>query len=140
MNDLEKYEDKPIVFFDGVCNLCNWSVDWIWKRNLSKNIFFSSLQSDFAREFLKGKLKDDCQMETVLFFDKGKLYSHSAAIFRIMQYLKGVYPTIGAILSCIPQSISDFVYKRIAGSRYHIFGKKDHCRIPRPEEKARFLQ
>ncbi len=137
----EDHENKSIIFFDGVCNLCNGTVDWILKRNSDQDLYFSSLQSDFAHQFLENQdLGDLSYLETVLFLENGKLYCRSAAIFKIMLHLKGIYPSIGKLLSWMPSFISDFVYKLMARYRYQIFGKKDFCRIPGPEEKSRFLE
>ncbi len=131
-------EPKHIIFFDGVCNLCNNAVQFIIRRD-SKNIFrFASLQSDFAREFLGENYPDNPEFDTIIYFKDGRLLERSTAVLHICKKLKFPWPLLAAFL-IVPRFIRDFFYRIISRNRYKWFGKKDQCMIPSPELKNRFL-
>ena len=138
--DLQEGSHKEIVFFDGVCNFCNSTVDLIWKKNKRENLFFSSLQSDFAQSFLKEKGIKSLDLHSIYFFEKGTIFKKSRAGLRIMTHFNGFYRVMAYILMIIPTFIADPVYSLIAKNRYKLSGQRDQCRIPGPEEKSRFLE
>ena len=140
IEEADKYQKESIVFFDGICNFCNATVDWTWRRNKKENILYSSLQSDFATTFLGGKGIDLSDFSTMYFYQNGRLYKRSKAVFRMMTQFSGGFKILGHILSIIPASIADFFYNLIARNRYRIAGKRETCRLPTPEEKLRFLE
>ena len=120
-----------IVFFDGYCNLCNASVDWIIKRD-KKNVFkFASLQGETAKKVLT---KIPYSLDSVVLYKSEKVYTHFKAIANIAKQLPFPY-NMGIILYLIP----DFLYQFIAKNRYRWFGKKETCRMPTPEERKLFL-
>lgn len=130
--------DHPIVLFDGVCNFCNASVNFILQRD-PKGVFrFAPLQSGTAKPFLeKYRLpKDD--LNTMVLVEGDKVYTRSTAGLRIARRLRWPWPILSVFL-VVPSLLRDFVYKIIAKNRYRWFGKKDACMIPAPEWKARFL-
>lgn len=131
-------KSSKIVLFDGICNLCNSSVQLII-QNDSKNLFqFASLQSDFGQKFLqKNNLPHDA-FTSILLIDGDKFYTKSEAALRIGKELKGIYKVSG-ILLWIPKFIRDFVYDFIAKNRYKWYGKRDSCWIPTEELKQKFL-
>ncbi|MCW3102246.1 MAG: hypothetical protein JWO09_686 [Bacteroidetes bacterium] len=139
MNNMEKYKDHNIVFFDGVCNFCNSTVDKIWANNKKRNIYYSSLQSEFAKAFLKRNGIDATDLDTVIFYTKGKFYMRSSAILQIAKELNGPYRLMPAFL-VVPAFLRDGVYRWFAKNRYRFFGKKETCRIPTPEEKSYFIE
>jgi len=131
-------EKKSIILFDGVCNLCNGFVQFAVNRNRKKNLFFSSLQSEFSQKTLHDfGLKRD-YIESLVFYKNGKLYTKSGAALRIAKELDGLWPLTYAFI-IVPFPIRDFVYNIIAKYRYKWFGKKDQCMVPSPELKSRFL-
>ncbi|MFT5641825.1 MAG: putative DCC family thiol-disulfide oxidoreductase YuxK [Cyclobacteriaceae bacterium] len=132
-----KVENKEIIFFDGICNLCNGAVDLILKKDQAKIFYFSSLQSDFANKFLSQYGYNNEDLDTILYFSKGAVYSKSTAVLKIASHLsfyRNFY-----FLRIIPAPLRDFFYVLIANSRYSIFGKKNTCRLPTQEERERFL-
>ncbi len=130
--------NKSIIFFDGVCNLCNSSVQFILKRDTNKKFMFASLQSDVAKKLLLHKnVKNN--FDSIILLDKGKIYNKSIAILKIGKTLGFPY-SLGSIFFIIPKFIRDFIYDWIAKNRYKWFGKKDSCMIPTKEYLERFLE
>jgi predicted DCC family thiol-disulfide oxidoreductase YuxK len=133
------YKKYNIVFFDGVCNFCNSTVDIIYKRNKKRDLYYSSLQSEFAKEFLGQQGINTNDLDTVIFYSSGKFYFRSSAILQICKHLNGGYKLLSSFV-IIPPFLRDGIYKWIARNRYKFFGKKETCRIPSPEEKQYFLE
>jgi len=131
--------DKPIILFDGVCNLCNASVQFIIKRDSKKNFMFSSLQSDAGQAILLQNNLENLDFDTIILLEDGIVYDKSTAILKIIRRLSGFYK-FGYIFIVVPKFIRDFVYKIIAKNRYKWFGKLDTCMIPTEELKLRFLE
>jgi predicted DCC family thiol-disulfide oxidoreductase YuxK len=129
---------NPIILFDGVCNLCNGSVNVILKRDKAGVFRFAALQSDAGREQLKRFNLDKRPMTSVVLVEEGRHFEKSAAALRILKRLgwpfKALYP-----LMLLPRPVRDLGYDLIAGNRYRIFGKRDACMMPTPEIRSRFL-
>lgn len=123
------------VLFDGVCNLCNASVNFIIDRDPKGYFRFAALQSDAAKALGETVTGDP---DSVILYEDGKRYDKSTAALRIARRLSGLWPVLymGII---VPRPIRDVVYRFIARNRYKWFGKSDACRLPSPELKARFL-
>ncbi|HKJ49540.1 MAG TPA: thiol-disulfide oxidoreductase DCC family protein [Christiangramia sp.] len=132
-------ENKKIVLFDGVCNLCDDAVQRIIKHD-KKDIFrFASLQSDFGKELVAERDLDPEELDSIILIDPGvAYYIKSTAALEISRDLSGGYSLLKNFLF-IPESLRDGVYDFIANNRYKWFGKKDQCMIPTPELKAKFL-
>lgn len=133
---LEK--EKPVVLFDGECNFCDASVNFILDHNSRKDLYFASLQSDYGQQILKKFHLPAKTFSTLLFVEEGKYYTRSTAALKIASRLDGVWKLL-VIFRIIPQFIRDFAYNILARNRYKWFGKKDHCRLPTPEIRSRFL-
>lgn len=131
--------ENPIVFFDGVCGLCNGFVDFIILEDSRALIRFCPLQSEVANARFPNLPADSDAYQTILVQDGDKLYENSSAVVRVFAYLGGFWRPIGFMLQVIPVSIRDHVYRAVSRNRYRIFGKKDACRIPSAEERSRFL-
>ena len=127
----------PIVLFDGVCNLCNASVDFIVKRERNNKLRFASLQSELGQQIIT-KYVDGEAPDSILFLEDGKLYTQSTAALRVSTYLKFPWCLIG-FLRIFPSKLRDYVYNFIAANRYKWFGKKETCRLPTEEERKKFL-
>lgn len=124
--------------FDGVCNFCNYWVNFIIRRDI-KNIFiFAALQSKTGQEFLSRFNFPTNEFDTFILIDGEVYFTKSDAAIKIAQDLKG-WPKILSLGKFLPKKLRDFLYDLIARNRYRIFGKKDYCRIPSEEEKAKFL-
>ena len=133
-------KNSKIVFFDGVCNFCNVTVDFVWKHNKRRNLYYVSLQSDVAKEKLLKRGVNDIKLRTIYYDDGYRVYQKSQAIFKILTNLDGIfYPLLGKIALIIPRIISDYLYDIISKNRYSIMGKRDSCRIPSIEEEEYFL-
>ncbi|MEM6628864.1 MAG: thiol-disulfide oxidoreductase DCC family protein [Bacteroidota bacterium] len=128
----------PVMIFDGVCNICNSSVDFIMRNEEAPNIKFTSFQGEAGRKILNQFGKDPNQVDTIYFLEEGVLYDKSTAVLHIAQYLKGPWHWVYYFRG-IPKGIRDWVYDKFAQNRYQLFGKKDSCRIPTPDEQARFV-
>lgn len=129
----------PVVFFDGVCNLCNQSVDFIIKRDTSKNFRFASLQSEAARSLLKNKSIALQSIQTIILLKDGKSLYQSDAILEIVRELSAPWPLL-YVFKIVPRFIRDGMYNLVSKHRYNWFGKQDSCRVPSKEERARFLE
>ncbi len=131
--------DKEIVFFDGVCNLCNGSVQTILKYDRKKRFHFASLQSLTARELLPEKYTKEDELGTIVFMQKnGSFKTKSTAVLNIAKYLS--FPlNLTFVFILVPVFIRNWVYDRVAKNRYKWFGKQDTCWLPTPELKSRFL-
>jgi predicted DCC family thiol-disulfide oxidoreductase YuxK len=130
--------DKPVILFDGVCNLCSGSVQFILKRDTEKKLLFASLQSAYGQELLqKFNLPVDNFNSFILYLD-GKIFTRSTAVLKMFSQLKGWRWV--KIFWLVPKFIRDAVYNLIAKNRYKWFGKKEECWLPTADLSARFLE
>lgn len=129
--------EKPVILFDGVCNLCNSSVNFVIDRDPQGTIYFAPLQSEYARKLLE-KHQIGMELNTIVLLEDGKVYDRSTAALRIARLLNGPWPLLYASI-VMPRFIRDGVYRWIARNRYRWFGKTQACRVPTPELQARFL-
>ena len=129
---------NPIVLFDGVCNLCSTSVQFILQRDPAGRFRFASLQSDLAQRLLTERGLDPKALDSVVVIDGDRLYRESDAALRIARDLKGAW-TILTVFRVIPRPVRDWAYRLIARNRYRWFGKSETCWLPTPELRGRFL-
>src|SRR5690348_5792030 len=127
-----------VVLFDGVCNLCSGSVQFIIKRDARGTFKFASLQSAYAQNQLVKFQSPSGELYSIMVLENGVLYQRSDAILRILANLGGFWYVLSGF-RIIPKFIRDAMYNLIAKNRYRIFGKKDQCMIPTPELNARFM-
>ncbi|MCM3116401.1 thiol-disulfide oxidoreductase DCC family protein [Neobacillus sp. MER 74] len=127
-----------IILFDGICNLCNNSVQFIIKRDTIGFFKFTSLQSETGQALLKkyGLNKD---LNSFVLLENGKAYVKSSAALRVCSKLGSAWPIL-SILRFLPPFSRDFLYDIVAKNRYKWFGKKESCMLPLPEWKERFLE
>ena len=128
-----------IVFFDGVCNLCNGFVQFIIRHDPAGRFRFTSLQSEAGQALLAAHGQQVSPTpETVLLLENGRLYTHSTAALRIARQLG--WPWRGfAVALLLPRILRDAVYRFVARNRYRWFGREESCWLPTPDLKARFL-
>lgn len=129
--------DKPIILFDGVCNLCTGSVQFILKRDKEKKFLFASLQSTYGQELLKRHDLPTDTFNSFILYQDNKIFTRSTAALKMFQQLKGW--TWVKVFWIFPKFIRDAVYNLIAKNRYKWFGQKNECWLPTPELKERFL-
>lgn len=134
--DIPKH--KKLILFDGVCNLCNNSVQYVIKRD-HKNIYlFAPLQSKVGQQIIEQFQIDTVKTDSILLYTNGKLYSKSTAALKVAATL-GFSTNILSIFIVIPAFIRNWVYDFIAKNRYKWYGKKEACMIPTPELKSKFI-
>jgi predicted DCC family thiol-disulfide oxidoreductase YuxK len=131
-------DKHTIVFFDGVCNLCNQSVLFIIKRDKKEQFKFASLQSTYAKETLKKYNYDTTSLHSLVLLEGEIVHVKSAAVLKILRELTW-YGKVLYVFKIIPTPIRDLFYNFIAKRRYKWFGKKEVCMIPSDELKKRFL-
>ncbi len=138
---LEVVEAHPVVLFDGVCNLCQGSVQFLLKRDTRGRLRFASLQSDPGRALLaaRGVSLPEGDPDSIQLVEGSRVYTHSDAILRIARHLPGVWK-IGALGLVLPRFVRDAVYRWVARNRYRWFGRTEECWLPTPALRARFLK
>ena len=127
-----------IILFDGVCNLCNWSVQFVIRHDPKKEFLFASLQSDKAKKLLAEYTIDTNEINSFILLENGKIYTRSIGALRVLKQLKG-WSVLFYCFILVPKFIRDGVYNLIAKKRYKLFGRKDECMVPSPEISSRFL-
>ncbi|RXR18959.1 thiol-disulfide oxidoreductase DCC family protein [Flavobacterium amnicola] len=132
-------QDKKIILFDGVCNLCNSSVQYIIKRDRKDLFRFVSLQSELGQKIIKHLGISDRNIDSIVLYSPGRAYYYkSGAIIEIAKELP--YFNWFTAFRFVPTSLRDVIYDFIAKNRYHWYGKQESCMIPTPELKGKFLE
>ena len=126
------------VFFDGVCNLCNRSVNFLISKDKKEVLKFASLQSEYAQNTIPKELLNRENLDTIIVYSDGQFYDRSNAVLKLCKILGGGF-YVFLIGYLIPRFIRDGLYRFIANNRYHWFGKTEQCRVPTPKLKDRFL-
>lgn len=138
-----------VVLFDGVCNFCDASVNFVIEHDHAGYFKFAPLQSDAGRKLAAehGLASESAEMEagsdlipidSVIMVEDGRVYTHSTAALRIVRHLGMPWSLLYAFI-VVPKPIRDFFYRLFAKYRYKVFGRKDQCMLPSPEVRARFL-
>lgn len=130
--------DKPVLLFDGVCNLCNGFVQFVIKRDPKGKFRFAALQSEIGQTLLKKANMPTEELSTVVLYEDDKFYTHSSVPLRVVKKFGGAWPLLYGLV-IVPKFIRDGIYDWIARNRYRWFGKRESCMIPTPELKSRFL-
>ncbi len=130
--------DEPaVVFFDGVCGLCNWSVDFVLARDKSGIFRFAPLQGQTAAERLGTEAVQS--LESVVMIDQSGVHCRSTAMVRMLWGLGRFWKCVGLLLWLVPRPLRDFCYWLVVRNRYYLFGRREMCRIPSVDERSRFL-
>lgn len=129
---------NAVVLFDGVCNLCNGSVQFIIKRDKANQFHFAALQSEFGQIQLLRLGIPVTSLQSIVLVKGDQFYQRSNAVLEIAWMLGGFW-SLFYFFKIIPRFIRDWVYNGIANNRYRWFGRQDQCMIPTPALKARFL-
>ena len=136
---LKSKHSMPILLFDGHCNLCNASVQFIVKRNPAKTIRFASLQSRSGRALLDKHNIDQNYIDSLVFIEEERFSVSSTAALRTLSYLSSWESQL-KFLIVLPRPLRDLVYRFVARYRYKWFGRREQCMLPTAELKERFLQ
>ncbi|MEI8110465.1 MAG: DUF393 domain-containing protein [Chitinophagia bacterium] len=126
-----------IILFDGLCNLCQSSVQFILKRDIKKQCYFIPLQSELAQSLIADSEYHIDSTRSIILIESGKWYFRSTAALRIARKLSGAWPLLYLFIM-IPAFIRDWIYDWIANNRYRWWGKSKNCWLPTNEWKKRF--
>jgi len=128
---------NPVIFFDGVCNLCSASVQFAIEHD-KKDIFkFTALQGNYAKTILPKYNVDLNKIDSIILVENDNLYTKSTAALKIARKLSGLWPML-YIFIVIPKSIRDWFYDIIAKNRYKWWGRQESCWVPTAELKQKF--
>lgn len=134
----EELQHKSILLFDGYCNFCSSTVQFIFDHEKNNKLHFASLQSDTGIALLKHYQIDPLKTDSLVLIENNKAFIKSSAALRVAKYLRSLYPLLTGFI-IIPPFIRNLVYDYIARHRYKWFGKSESCMIPDKELAKRFL-
>ncbi len=131
---------KKIILFDGVCNLCEASVQFVIKYD-KKDVFrFVALQSELGKEIIKHIGLENKNIDSIILYEPGIAYNYkSAAALEIAKNLGGFFH-FGTVFKLIPNGLRNLLYDYVAKNRYQWYGKKESCLVPTLELKSKFLE
>jgi predicted DCC family thiol-disulfide oxidoreductase YuxK len=129
--------EGPILFFDGVCGLCNHFVDFVLSHDKQGQFRLAPLQGETARNRISQE--DVESLSTVVLVDEQGISRKSTAVVRVLRRLGFGWRLLGFLMWLIPHPLRDIGYRLVAANRYRLFGKKEACRMPTPDERSRFL-
>lgn len=128
----------PVVLYDGVCNLCDASVQFILDHDASQTVRFASLQSEVGQELARAHGVDPARLDTLVLIENGRGLVQSDAVLGIAAYLARPWSWAGR-LAVVPKPLRNAAYRLVARNRIWLFGRRAACRIPTPDVRARFL-
>lgn len=132
------HHNYEIILFDGVCNFCNSSINFVIDHDPEKHFKFAALQSEIGQEILTQFHKNTKDFDSVILLKNNQLYEKSEAALEITKHLSGFWKYL-SVFKILPTFFLNFFYDIIAKNRYRIFGKSDSCRMPTAELRERFL-
>ena len=128
-----------LVLFDGVCNFCNFWIQFALKHDKKGKLKFGSLQGTTAQQILPQYNIDPAVLTSVIFIEDGTAYRESTAALKVCKYLDGGWKLLYVFI-IIPAFLRDGLYKWIGRNRYKWFGKQESCMLPTPEQRVRFVE
>jgi predicted DCC family thiol-disulfide oxidoreductase YuxK len=131
-------EPRSIVLFDGVCNFCNASVNFLIDRDPEGKFVFGALQSEEGLAILREHDLPEGYFDSIVLIEPDRVLTASDAVLEISRSMSGLWPLL-RVFRVVPRFIRDRVYNWIAANRYSWFGKQDACRLPTPEYRSHFL-
>jgi predicted DCC family thiol-disulfide oxidoreductase YuxK len=133
---------ERLVLFDGVCGFCNASVRWLIERDRSAQLRFAPLQGSTAAELRRRHPEIPQDLDTIAYVDASggaeRVYLRSEAVWRAWAQVEPERALL-RWLRRVPRPLADVAYRIFARLRYRLFGRLSSCRVPSPEERARFL-
>jgi len=136
---LAESSDHPILLFDGVCNLCNGTVQFIIPRDPEGTLRFAPLQSDLGETVQEAAGLSTDDLDTVVLVEDGMAYTKSDAAIRVAEHLGGRYRLL-SIGRLVPRGLRDRIYDVVAANRYDWFGRKEQCMVPDGDVSDRFIE
>jgi len=131
--------EHPVVLFDGVCNLCAGTVQFLIRRDPEGLFRFAPLQSEAAEALLADHGLDDHDLDSIVLIEGDDVYVKSDAAIRIATHLGGVYRLLWPF-RFLPRRLRDWAYDVVAERRYGWFGKRDQCMVPTGDLESRFIE
>ena len=131
--------DNPVIVFDGVCVLCSRWVGFLLKRDRGGFFRFAAMQGEAGRALLERAGLDPDDPSSFILVEENTIRKQTDAIAAVLTRLNRPWPAIGALMLLCPRPVRDWLYFRVARNRYRLFGRKEACYLPAPEEQARFL-
>ena len=129
---------NDLILFDGVCNLCSASVQFVIRHDSAAKFRFAAIQSEIGREIFQRRGLDPANLHTFVFITDGRIFLRSDAAIEVVARFGGAWKLL-RVFSLVPRSVRDAIYSFIAQNRYRWFGRHEVCMIPTPEIKERFL-
>lgn len=140
MNDIEH---KTIVFFDGYCGLCSGVVDFLISRDVNRKLTYSPLQGETAQMILSERQRSDLDTIVVVARDEKtgatKHLEKSDAVLEALAQVGSIWTAVSILARIFPRSFRNIIYDLVAKNRFKIFGRRESCRLPSPEERKLFL-
>ncbi|MCO5571748.1 hypothetical protein L7F22_025496 [Adiantum nelumboides] len=133
-------DSRPIILFDGVCNLCNGGVNMFHDNDPNETLRFAALQSPAGRVLLQRSGRSPDDISSIVLVEKDRSYIKSEAVLRIANYLPLPFPLIAGMLNPFPLFVKDIVYDTVANNRYNIFGQTSECRLTDTSHTQRFVE
>ncbi len=130
--------DAPVVLFDGVCNFCDGTVNFLMDRDPGRRLRFAALQSDAGGRLIRQFAIAGDPLESLILVEGGRAYLRSTAVLRALRHVRGPW-RLASWLLAIPRFVRDPVYAFVARNRYRWFGTRKSCRMPTPADRERFL-
>jgi predicted DCC family thiol-disulfide oxidoreductase YuxK len=128
-----------LILFDGVCNLCSASVQFVIRHDPAGKFRFAAIQSQVGREIFQSHGLDPADLQTFVFITSGRIFLRSDAAIEVVSRFGGAWRFL-RVFQFVPRIVRDSIYSIIARNRYRWFGRKEVCMIPTPEIKERFLE
>jgi predicted DCC family thiol-disulfide oxidoreductase YuxK len=138
MAQTDSNEPRRVVLFDGVCNFCDASVNFILDHDARGRFEFAALQSPAGVRLLAQAGRSP-GLSTMVLIEGDRVYTQSTAALRIARLLDGAWRLLYALI-VVPKPLRDWAYRAFAVNRYRLFGQLEACRVPTPELRARFLE
>jgi len=134
-------KERPVVFFDGECNLCNGIVQFLIRHDKKKQLLFAPLQSIVGKKAVDylSYIGNNNPADSIILFYNGAYFTKSSAALHIAKLLSGAWSLFYAGI-ILPRFVRDGIYDLVARNRYKWFGKRTECMIPTPELKERFIK
>jgi predicted DCC family thiol-disulfide oxidoreductase YuxK len=129
---------SAVILFDGVCNLCNGSVQFVIKRDKKRRFRYATLQGEVAQKLLAKHPLNPIDLDSFILIEGEKIYLRSSAALRVAKQLSGLWPLL-YVLIVVPKPLRDAVYNFVGKNRYKWFGQRESCMMPTPETKSLFL-
>jgi predicted DCC family thiol-disulfide oxidoreductase YuxK len=139
INHMSREMPSRLILFDGVCNLCSGAVKFVIKYDPNGQFKFASLQSSVSHDILRQKGYPVGELDTFVYIRDGQVYLRSSAALRLLRDMGGLWQVF-YVWMMVPRPIRDWVYDRVARSRYSIWGRADSCMVPTPELQDRFIK